>query len=143
MSLAVISTHTKAWVNVGPKDIWQPIMVAQAPGQRCNPCMIEHDMVGPRLKHSFQIQWHPKQKQSKTQENTTKQHRKNIKKNTENKHNKKHTKNFACLIQSVVAHRFYFGIVYMVHFDLNSTIPCYDLIQNVVVHVFLRIAGSF
>ena len=138
----------KAWVNVGPKDIWQPIMVAQAPGQRCNPCMLEHDMVGPRI--LLQFIWsdtitpqcknrkkHRKEQnneKNKGKQNNEKRHKKESAQKT-NKTTKDTGKNIWCLMENAVTHGFAFGLVDMVHFDWNSTTPW--LKTFIIWHIWL------
>ena len=69
----------------------------------------------------------PQAKTDKRRKNKTKQtpppqkNRKTIEKT--NQRANKHRKNVACLIRNVVAHGFLFGIVDMVHCDLNFTMP--------------------
>ena len=73
-----------------------------------------------------QIQWRPKQTQKNTGKTKQSKHHphKKTEKTLQNKPTNKQTqKNIACLIRNVVAHGFLFGIVDMVHFDLNFTIP--------------------
>jgi len=91
--------------------------------------MIEHYMLGPRilLKYFF-VRYNgapsknrqTQEKQNKANTIPTKKQKKHYK---TNQRANKHRKNIACLIRNVVAHGFLFGIVDMVHFDLNFTIP--------------------
>ena len=82
----------------------------QAPGQRCNPCMIEHYMLGPHilLKYFF-VRYNgapsknrqTQEKQNKANTIPTKKQKKHYK---TNQRANKHRKNIACLIRNVVAH---------------------------------------